>query len=293
MSPLKPRNCPDFLRRAITKQVAAALEEDEADRDVTVTAIPTGTVVTAKVISREDGVLAGVFWFNETFAQLDQAVQVHWQIHDGDPIKKNTSLCTLLGDAKNILRGERCALNFLQLLSGTATATARLVTRAQRKIIVKDTRKTLPGLRLAQKYAVVCGGGVNHRTSLADAVLLKDNHIQACGSIEAAMKAVRQANPGARVEVEVTSLQQVKTALAMKADTIMLDNLNGKQIAQAIATIAGKARVEISGGVCENNIADLAESGADYVSSGALTKHVHALDLSMQLQGRVKPEVSA
>lgn len=288
MTSFKPGHCPDFLRRAIAKQVAMALDEDGAANDVTVMAIPAETIVTAKVISREDGVLAGVFWFNETFAQLDPKVQIHWRLHDGDPLGENTTLCTLRGDAKNILRGERCALNFLQLLSGTATVTARLVTRAQQKITVKDTRKTLPGLRLAQKYAVVCGGGVNHRISLDDAVLLKDNHIRACGSIKAATSAIRRAIPDAEIEVEVTSLRQVEAALAEKADVIMLDNFSGRQIAQAIEIIAGRTKVEISGGVCADNITDLATSGADCVSSGALTKHVRSLDLSLQLKERIK-----
>ena len=279
---LKPGHCPDFLKETIAGQVAQALAEDRVDDDISVTALDKEAVATARVISREAGILAGVFWFDETFARVDPALQIRWLLQDGDRLKKDAILCTVHGNAGSILRGERCALNFLQLLSGTATVTAEFVARARKRIIVKDTRKTLPGLRLAQKYAVACGGGVNHRLNLADAILLKDNHILAYGSITTALQALRRAVPGTAIEVETASPAQVEEALAAKADTIMLDNFNSDQLARAIALIDGKAKVEISGGVTLDNIVDLAMSGADCVSIGALTKHPRALDLSMQ-----------
>ena len=282
LATLEPGRCPDFLKETIVRQVAQALAEDAVDNDLSVIAIDKDAIATARVISREAGILAGVFWFEETFAQVGPTSQIRWLLRDGDKLGKGATLCTVHGNARNMLKGERCALNFLQTLSGTATRTAEFVAQAQRKITVKDTRKTLPGLRLAQKYAVVCGGGTNHRVNLADAILLKDNHIQACGSITAALQATRCAMPGTEIEVEVSTLAQVEAALAGKADVIMLDNFSSDQRARAIATIAGKAKVEISGGVDLDDVPDLATSGADYISVGALTKHVRALDLSMQ-----------
>ncbi len=282
MTPFRPRQCPAPLRRAIERQVAAALEEDGADDDLSTAAVAADATASAQVISREAGVLAGVFWFDEVFSQIDPGVAVHWRLNDGDAIEKNASLCTITGNARSLLRGERCALNFLQTLSATATITAEFVARAAGGLLIKDTRKTLPGLRTAQKYAVACGGGINHRMGLSDAILLKDNHVRACGSVAAAITAARQANPDLEIEVEVSSLEQVKAAVAAGADTIMLDNFSAGQIATAVKTIAGKAKTEVSGGVGLDDIAGLVEAGVDHVSVGALTKHLHALDLSMQ-----------
>lgn len=280
MFTLKPGQRPDPLKQAIERQVAAALEE-EGGKDLSTAAVPEGARATARVVSREAGVLAGVFWFDEVFAQLDPEVEVRWRLRDGDAIEKDATLCTLAGAAASLLRGERCGLNFLQTLSGVATTTAEFVARAG-GVTVKDTRKTLPGLRLAQKYAVVCGGGVNHRLGLSDAVLLKDNHVRACGSVEAATAAARRANPGFAIEIEVSTLEQVKQALAAGADTIMLDNFDLDAINAAVEIVGGKAQVEVSGGVGLGDVARFAGTGVDCVSIGALTKHLRALDLSLQ-----------
>ena len=279
----QPGQCTDLLRQAVKQQVAAALDED-GSADLSAAAVGSAAA-NARIISREAGVLAGVFWCDEVFAQLDPTVELHWQLRDGDAIETDAVLCTLRGNARSLLRGERCALNFLQTLSGTATITAGFVARAG-SLVIKDTRKTLPGLRLAQKYAVACGGGVNHRIGLSDAVLLKDNHVRACGSVGAAVEAARQANPGLVVEVEVASLEQLEEALAARVETILLDNFDADQTEAAMQTVAGRpeARVEIeaSGGVGFDDLPRLAAAGVDCVSIGALTKHMRALDLSMQ-----------
>ena len=279
-TPLKIGHCSDLLRKTVARQVAEALAEDEVDNDASAVAINKDSVSMARVISREYGILSGTFWFDETFAQIDPTIQIQWQLQDGDKLKKDTVLCTLRGNARNMIKGERCALNFLQTLSGTATITAEFVERVKKKIAIKDTRKTLPGLRLAQKYAVICGGGINHRMNLADAVLLKDNHIQACGSIKAAVEAVRRTSP--EIEIEITSLAQIEEALTAKVDVIMLDNFSAAQIAKAVKIIAGKAKIEISGGINLDNISELATLSVDCISIGALTKHLRAIDFSMQ-----------
>ncbi len=281
MTVLRPGQCPAPLRRAIERQVAAALEEDGAGDDASAAAVAASAMASARVISREAGVLAGVFWFDEVFLQIDAAVAVRWRLRDGDAIAKDACLCTVSGSANSLLRGERCALNFVQTLSGTATATAEFVARAAGGVI-KDTRKTLPGLRLAQKYAVACGGGVNHRLGLSDAILLKDNHVRACGSVAAAVAAARRARPGLAVEVEAASMEQVEEALAAGADTIMLDNFGADETAAAVQAIAGKAKIEVSGGIGLDDVARLAGTHVDCISVGALTKHLRALDLSMQ-----------
>ena len=282
MIKLQKGKCPEFLKREIKNQVALSLKEDDTSNDVSICAVAKNAIASAQVISRDPGILAGKFWFDEVFSQIDSTIEIHWRLHDGDAIEKNVPLCTLRGNARNLLRGERCSLNFLQTLSGTATTTATFAKRANNDIAIKDTRKTLPGLRLAQKYAVVCGGGVNHRMGLSDAILLKDNHIHACGSIESAVSATRCANLELAVEIEVTSLQQVKEALMADVDTIMLDNFDIDQITLAIKTIAGKAKIEISGGINLDDIDHLTNLGIDCISIGALTKHLHSLDLSMK-----------
>ena len=278
----QPGRCPAPLKRTVRRQVAVALAEDAVGDDSSGGAVSADTKASAQVISREAGVLAGVFWFDEVFAQIDAGVTVDWHLRDGDALDKDACLCTLNGNARSLLCGERCALNFLQTLSGTATITAQFVARAAGRLTIKDTRKTLPGLRLAQKYAVVCGGGVNHRLDLSDAVLLKDNHIRACGSVGKAVAAARRTAAGRDIEVEVSSPEQVAEALAAGADTIMLDNFGIDEAAAAVRTIDGKAKSEISGGVGLDDIARLAETGADCVSVGAVTKHLRALDLSMR-----------
>ena len=281
MTTFQPGQCPALLRKTIVKQVAAALEEDGAGDDLSAAAVPRNATATAQVISRDKGVLAGTFWFDEVFSQIDSEVAVDWHLHDSNAIEKDACLCVVSGNARELLRGERCALNFLQTLSGTATATAEFVRRAP-GIAIKDTRKTLPGLRLAQKYAVACGGGTNHRLGLSSAILLKDNHVRACGSVAVAVAKVRQAKPGLAIEVEVSAMAQVREAVAVGVNTILLDNFDTSAIAEAVQVVAGGAEIEASGGVDINNVVRLAQTGVDCISIGALTKHLHALDLSMQ-----------
>jgi nicotinate-nucleotide pyrophosphorylase (carboxylating) len=273
------------LPNDIQQTVAHALAEDIGTGDVTAGLIPADKQATATVISREAATLCGVAWFNEVFRQLDPAVQIEWQYQDGDKAEGNALLCTLRGSARSILSGERAALNFLQTLSATATATRRyvdLVAHTQCRIL--DTRKTLPGLRTAQKYAVLCGGGSNHRIGLYDRVLIKENHIMAAGSIMAAIQQARQLHPGILVEVETENLQELAEATAAQADIIMLDEYTLDAMREAVRVTAGKIPLEASGGVSPETIAAIAETGVDFVSVGSITKHVQAVDLSMRFQ---------
>ena len=269
----------------VRRAVQAALQEDLGDGDRTAQLIPADRMATATVICREAAVLCGQPWFDETFRQLDEHITVQWYFHDGDRITADTRLCTLKGPARALLSGERTALNFLQTLSGTATVTRCYVdavagTRAR----VLDTRKTLPGLRLAQKYAVRCAGGHNHRIGLFDGILIKENHIQAAGSITAAVAAARQHNNGVFIEVEVETLAQLQSALEAGAERVLLDNFATDTLREAVSLNAGRARLEASGGITLDNIGVIAGTGVDDISIGGLTKHVHATDLSMRFQ---------
>lgn len=273
------------LPNDIQTTVARALAEDIGTGDVTAGLIPADKQASATVISREDATLCGVAWFNEVFRQLDPAVQIDWQYQDGDRVEANALLCTLRGSARSILSGERAALNFLQTLSATATATRRyveLVAHTQCRIL--DTRKTLPGLRTAQKYAVLCGGGTNHRIGLYDRVLIKENHIMAAGSITAAIQQARQLHPGILVEVETENLQELAEASAAQADIIMLDEYSLADMREAVRVTAGKVPLEASGGVSPETLVAIAETGVDFVSIGGITKHVRAVDLSMRFK---------
>lgn len=271
-----PADIADTVRRALAEDVGAG--------DLTANLIPGATLARAQVISREDAVLCGTAWFDEVFRQLDRKVRVEWNARDGEPVRENQVLCTLAGPARAILTGERSALNFLQTLSGTATATRRYVEAIRgTKAVVLDTRKTLPGLRTAQKYAVRAGGGQNHRMGLYDAILIKENHIAAAGSVAAAVDAARRGAPaGTTVEVEVEDLAQLNEALAAGADRILLDNFSLKRLREAVLASAGRARLEASGGITLENIRAIAETGVDCISIGALTKHVRAVDLSLR-----------
>lgn len=271
-----PADIADTVRRALAEDVGAG--------DLTANLIPGATPARAQVISREDAVLCGTAWFDEVFRQLDRKVRVEWNARDGEPVRENQVLCTLAGPARAILTGERSALNFLQTLSGTATATRRYVEAIRgTKAVVLDTRKTLPGLRTAQKYAVRAGGGQNHRMGLYDAILIKENHIAAAGSVAAAVDAARRGAPaGTTVEVEVEDLAQLNEALAAGADRILLDNFSLKRLREAVLASAGRARLEASGGITLENIRAIAETGVDCISIGALTKHVRAVDLSLR-----------
>ena len=272
-----------LLPNDIQTTVARALDEDIGTGDVTAGLIPAVKQASATVICREAAILCGTAWFNEVFRQLDPAVHIIWQHQDGERVTANAVLCTLQGSARSILSGERAALNFLQTLSATATATRRyvdLVAHTQCRIL--DTRKTLPGLRTAQKYAVVCGGGTNHRIGLYDRVLIKENHIMAAGSITAAIQQARQLHPGILVEVETENLQELAEATAAQADIIMLDEYSLADMREAVRLTDGRIPLEASGGVSPETLVAIAETGVNFVSIGGITKHVRAVDLSMR-----------
>lgn len=274
------------LPNDISATVARALAEDIGTGDVTAGLIPAEKQASATVISREDAVLCGVAWFDEVFRQLDPTVRIDWQYRDGERVAANALLCTLRGSARSILSGERAALNFLQTLSATATATRRYVDLvAHTACRILDTRKTLPGLRTAQKYAVLCGGGTNHRMGLYDRVLIKENHIMAAGSITKAIQQARALHPGILVEVETENLQELAEATAAHADIIMLDEYSLADMREAVRVTAGKIPLEASGGVSPETLVAIAETGVDFVSIGGITKHVRAVDLSMRFQG--------
>ncbi|WP_166836769.1 carboxylating nicotinate-nucleotide diphosphorylase [Rheinheimera pleomorphica] len=276
-------------QQELERAVAAALAEDLgflplAQGDITASLIPPQQQASATIITREDCVVCGTAFADEVFRQLGGEVQLNWQVKDGDKVSANSVLCTLSGPARILLTGERTALNFLQLLSATASVTAHYVQfLAGSKTRLLDTRKTLPGLRFAQKYAVTVGGGKNHRIGLYDAFLIKENHIAAAGSIANAVASARQNFPGKPVEVETENLQELQQALTAGADIIMLDNFSLADINQAVALNNGQAKLEVSGNITSERLTELAATGVDYISSGALTKHVQAIDLSMRL----------
>ncbi len=269
----------------VAENVRAALAEDVGAGDVTAALVAETACARASVVAREAAVLCGRPWFDEVYAQLDGGVSVLWQAQEGDAVAENQIVCAIEGPARAVLTGERTALNFLQLLSGTATAARRCadaVTGTGTRIL--DTRKTLPGLRAAQKYAVRCGGCENHRMGLYDAILIKDNHIVAAGSVSRAVKAARARNPELTLEVEVESLGQLREAVEAGADIIMLDNFPVDALRQAVSLAAGKAKLEISGNVSSEELRALAETGVDYISLGSLTKNVRAVDFSMDFE---------
>jgi nicotinate-nucleotide pyrophosphorylase (carboxylating) len=255
--------------------------------DLTASLVPAGERVRGRVIAREAGVICGAAWVDETFRQLDPQVRLTWRVRDGERVAAEAFVFQIEGPARAILTGERTALNFLQTLSGTATAAHRFVEAvAGTACRILDTRKTLPGLRTAQKYAVRCGGADNHRMGLYDMVLVKENHIAAAGSIAAAVAAARRSAPGIAVEVEVESLAQLDEALAAAPDIVMLDDFALDDLRAAVRANAAhrnRAKLEASGSVTLETVRTIAETGVDYVSIGALTKHVRALDLSMRL----------
>lgn len=265
--------------------VALALAEDVGSGDLTAALIPEHTQAEATVISREAAILCGTAWFDAVFQQLDPRIIIDWQAADGDRVAPDQLLCTLRGPARSLLTGERTALNFLQLLSSTATLARRFADSvAGTRATILDTRKTLPGLRLAQKYAVQCGGCRNHRIGLFDAVLIKENHIMAAGSIGNAITAARRLHPGVTVEVEVESLAELKEALAAQPDIVMLDNFDLATMAEAVKITDGTVKLEASGNVNFDTVRKIAETGVDYISIGGLTKDVRAIDLSMRFR---------
>ncbi|KPJ67863.1 MAG: nicotinate-nucleotide pyrophosphorylase [Coxiella sp. DG_40] len=270
----------------IRDAVKTALFEDLAgQRDITSLLIPESTPANTHIFTRENMILCGQAWVNEVFQQIDATIRIDWKFNDGDSVSTNQTICKLQGPARCLLTGERTALNFLQTLSGTATITHKFVELLKdSKTKLLDTRKTIPGLRLAQKYAVRCGGGHNHRMGLYDAFLIKKNHIRAFGSITKVISIAKKSAPGKKVEIEVENLEQLQEAINAKADTIMLDNFTFEQMQKAVTINKNQVKLEISGNINLENIKDIANTGVDYVSIGALTKNITAIDLSMQLE---------
>ena len=283
-----------MFQQDVSRAVRAALLEDlgdalttldqpDASADITAQLIPADRISSARVITREAGVFCGQPWVDEVFAQLGGEVKVEWLVQDGEHLSPNQELFRLHGPARLLLTGERNALNFVQTLSGVATLTARYVAELEETgCRLLDTRKTIPGLRSAQKYAITCGGGKNHRIGLFDAYLIKENHILACGGIAGAIQEARRLNPDKPVEVEVESLTELEQALTAGADIVMLDNFDLAMMREAVAINQGRAKLEVSGNVTLETLAEFAATGVDYISVGALTKHVRALDLSMR-----------
>ncbi|MCZ6526372.1 MAG: carboxylating nicotinate-nucleotide diphosphorylase [Gammaproteobacteria bacterium] len=269
-----PADIPSTVRRALSEDVGAG--------DLTAGLIPDNNASTAVIICREPAVLCGQAWFNEVFLQLDKTIRIDWACADADQIKPDQTVCTVHGPSRVLLSGERTALNFLQLLSGTATTTRNYVSMlGNSKTKLLDTRKTIPGLRTAQKYAVACGGGMNHRMGLYDAILIKENHIHAAGSIRAAVTSAKSLHRN--IEVEVENLDELQQAIDAGADTVLLDNFNIPTMKDAVKLNAGRVSLEVSGGVDKDILLAIASTGVDYIAVGALTKHVRAIDFSMQI----------
>lgn len=273
------------LPENISSHVTLALQEDIGSGDVTADLIPEGSQSKANVICRDHATLSGVPWFNEVFHQIDPDVEISWNYQDGERVAANEVICALSGHSRSILSGERAALNFLQTLSATATQTQLFVSKIKgTNARILDTRKTLPNLRDAQKYAVLCGGGKNHRIGLYDMVLIKENHIMAAGSITAAVVQAKRLHPDIRIEVETENLEEFREAIAAGADVIMLDNFDLKTMREAVVENAGRISLEASGGVNLASVRAIAETGVDFISVGQITKDVTAIDLSMRFE---------
>lgn len=269
----------------IRAQCAQALIEDlgQTSNDPSAALIAENKILQAEIICRQAAVICGRPWFDEVIHQLDHSIKIDWRVNEGDQVNANTVICCLRGSARHLLSAERSALNFLQTLSATATQTHQYVDRiADSKARLLDTRKTLPGLRLAQKYAVRCGGGCNHRIGLYDMIMLKENHIIAAGSIVKAVAQAKNQFPNIEIEVEVETLNELEQALDADVTRILLDNMDLETLSSAVKLTAGKTPLEASGGVELKTIRDIALTGVDYISSGAITKHVQAIDLSMR-----------
>ena len=275
---------------AIVSAVAYSLKEDLGSGDITAELISELVTADAEVMSRESAVICGIEWFNEVYHQLDPEVDIHWKVSEGDVVQPNQVLVTLGGRARPLVTGERCALNWLQTLSGTATQVSEYVKFLKgEKTQLLDTRKTLPGLRYAQKHAVLIGGGKNHRMGLFDAYLIKENHIASCGSITKAIQQARALYSDKPIEIEVENMVEFEEALMEKADIIMLDNFNIDAVREAVEINKGRVKLEVSGNVEPDQLQKIASTGVDYISMGALTKNVRAIDLSMRLVSSVVP----
>ena len=269
----------------IKLQVAKALQEDIGRGDVTANLLAAEQTSSAKVITREPGVVCGTQWFDQCFLQIDNTIKINWQVQDGDGIRKNQTLCNIDGPTRALLSAERTALNFLQTLSATASITRHFVDAlASTDVKILDTRKTIPGLRKAQKYAVLCGGGMNHRIGLYDMILIKENHIASCGSITAAIKQAQQHSQDGEIEIEVESLDELEQALNAGAKRILLDNFARDHLVKAVMLNQQRAKLEVSGNITLENINEVAQTGIDYISSGAITKNIQALDFSLLIK---------
>jgi nicotinate-nucleotide pyrophosphorylase (carboxylating) len=272
----------DVLDEELLHAVRFALAEDIGSGDLTAALVPENTTAQATVISRESAIVCGMAWFNAVFAELDSRIDINWLVRDGDTVHSDQTLCKLSGPARPLLSGERTALNFLQTLSATATLSHLYAeTVADLPVSILDTRKTIPGLRNAQKYAVRIGGCNNHRTGLYDGILIKENHIAAAGSINNAVTQARVNTPGMLIEVEVENESQLLQALEAGADRLLLDNHSLPELTAAVKTVAGRAGLEASGGVTLDNIREIALTGVDFISTGNLTKDINSIDLSM------------
>lgn len=272
------------LRQSRIETVAHSLREDIGDGDITAQLIPLDKQASGRVITRDQATIAGREWVSEVFRQVDSSMSLEWLVHDGDAVQPDQILFRMKGTARSLLTAERAALNWLQTLSGVATSCAAYAARvAHTDVRLLDTRKTVPGLRLAQKYAVTCGGCHNHRIGLWDAFLIKENHISACGSIADAIGEAHRIAPGKPVEVETENLKELEQALNAGADIIMLDEFSMADLRTAVSMNQGRAKLEASGGINANTLVPIAETGVDYISIGALTKDVKAVDLSMRL----------
>ena len=268
---------------AISTMVAASLAEDLGDGDISAQLLPVDLTLKARIISREEAVICGIPWVNEVFKQINPLIELQWKVQDGERVQPNQILVIITELAQSIVNAERCALNWLQTLSATATQTAQFVELIKTtKAKLFDTRKTMPGLRYAQKYAVRRGGGNNHRMGLYDAYLIKENHIISCGSITAAVNLARTKHPNRLIEIEVENLNELQEALRVKADIVLLDNFTLEEMNEAVLLNQNQVELEVSGNVDLNTIQEIAKTGVDRISVGALTKHVRAIDLSLR-----------
>ncbi|MDD9894951.1 MAG: carboxylating nicotinate-nucleotide diphosphorylase [Gammaproteobacteria bacterium] len=269
----------------ISHSVELALQEDIGSGDISAALIPAANTVNAVIQCRQQAVICGLPWIEEVYLQLDPTIKIEWLIEEGDAVETDTEIGIVMGTAREILTGERTALNFLQTLSATATQTRRLVELiADTPATLLDTRKTLPGLRAAQKYAVRVGGGKNHRIGLYDAFLIKENHIAACGGITPAITAARESHPDKTLEIEVRSIDELNEALLSDPDIIMLDNFTPDSIKEAVVASQGRCKLEASGGIDQELLVKIAKTGVDYISVGGLTKHCQAIDFSLLVQ---------
>jgi nicotinate-nucleotide pyrophosphorylase (carboxylating) len=271
------------LQQHIVHDIELALQEDMGDGDISALLIDENKLLTTRLLVREDAILCGTAWFDQAFKQCDERIQLDWQSHDGDRVSAGSVLCQISGSARAILSAERTALNFLQTLSGTATTTRYYVDKiSQTKCRILDTRKTIPHLRLAQKYAVTCGGGMNHRMGLFDAYLIKENHLAACGGIQQAVFRGRALHPDRLLEVEVETLEELQQAIDAKVDRALIDNFSLTEMKQAVKMAANQIQLEASGNVTDESLLNISNTGVDFISIGALTKHLRAVDFSLR-----------